>query len=156
MRFRDRVVLVTGGGSGIGRATALAFGKEGATVVVAGRTEETLAETVELAGGGASLVVADVTDEADAARMVDTVVERHGRLDVAFNNAGIGAPGRLADLDKETWDRVLAVNLTGVWLSMKYEIARMREQGGGVIVNAASTLGAHRRAWAPTSPPRRP
>ncbi|MFI6594794.1 SDR family NAD(P)-dependent oxidoreductase [Nonomuraea sp. NPDC050536] len=146
MRFRDRVVLVTGGGSGIGRATAQAFGKEGATVVVAGRTEQSLAETVELVGGGASLVVADVTDEADATRMVRTVVERHGRLDIAFNNAGIGAPGRLADLDKETWDRVLAVNLTGVWLSMKYEIAQMREQGGGVIVNAASTLGAHRRA----------
>ncbi|WP_214317610.1 SDR family NAD(P)-dependent oxidoreductase [Nonomuraea sediminis] len=145
MRFHDRVVLVTGGGSGIGQATARAFGREGATVVVAGRTEKSLAETVESVGGDASLVVADVTDEADAERMVATVVERHGRLDIAFNNAGIGTLGHVADMDREIWDRVLAVNLTGVWLSMKYEIARMREQGGGIIVNNSSNLGAHRR-----------
>jgi NAD(P)-dependent dehydrogenase (short-subunit alcohol dehydrogenase family) len=148
MRFRDRVVLVTGGGSGIGRATARAFAREGAAVVVAGRTAEPLAETVRLIeadGGAAGHVVADVTEEQGAARMVAAAVEQRGRLDIAFNNAGTVSAGKVADLDRETWDRVMAVNLTGVWLSMKYEIALMREQGGGVIVNNSSNLGAHRR-----------
>ncbi|MBT2226731.1 SDR family NAD(P)-dependent oxidoreductase [Nonomuraea sp. NEAU-A123] len=148
MKFLDQVVLVTGGGSGIGRATARAFAREGAVVVVAGRGAEPLAETVKLIeadGGVAAPVTADVTDEGDAARMVAEVVERYGRLDVAFNNAGMVSAGKVADLDREIWDGVLAVNLTGVWLSMKYEIAQMREQGGGVIINTSSNLGAHRR-----------
>ena len=145
-RFTGKVVLVTGGGSGIGRATALAFAREGATVVVAGRRPEPLAGTVALvaaAGGRASAVTADVTREADAARMARTVVERHGRLDVAFNNAGIFAAGPVTELDEAAWSALLATNLTGVWLSMKHEIPHMQAGGGGAIVNMASTVGAH-------------
>ncbi|WP_084957124.1 SDR family NAD(P)-dependent oxidoreductase [Thermoactinospora rubra] len=148
-RFTGKVVLVTGGGSGIGRATARAFAREGATVVVAGTTEERLAETVKLVeedGGRASYVVADVTREEDVARMVDTAVDRHGGLHVAHNNAGILGPvGPLADLDAAEWRRVLEVNVTGVFLSMKHEIRHMRANGGGAIVNTASNIGAHGR-----------
>lgn len=145
MKFRDKVVLVTGGGSGIGRATAQAFAREGGTVVIAGRDEKRLAETAEQIGGDTGWVAADVSSDADVARLVATVVERHGRLDVAFNNAGIFAGGTFDGLDPADWERLLAVNVTGVWLSMKHEIAHMRQQGGGVIVNTASNIGAHRR-----------
>jgi NAD(P)-dependent dehydrogenase (short-subunit alcohol dehydrogenase family) len=148
MRFAHEVVLVTGGGSGIGRAVALAFAAQGATVVVAGRSAEPLIQTVKLvedAGGVASAVTADVTSEDDVAAMVDTVVRRHGGLHVAFNNAGVFVPGGVADLSAAGWARAVDVNLTGVWLCMKHEIAHMRASGGGAIVNTASTLGAHGR-----------
>ncbi|MGW4470877.1 SDR family NAD(P)-dependent oxidoreductase [Nonomuraea sp. NPDC004354] len=147
MRFKGKVVLVTGGGSGIGRASAQAFAGEGATVVVAGRSVEPLLETVRLveeAGGTAGHVRADVTRAADAEAMVAEVVARYGRLDVAFNNAGVFAGGAVTDLDERTWAHVMDVNVTGVWLSMKYEIEHMRRNGGGVIVNTASNLGAHK------------
>jgi NAD(P)-dependent dehydrogenase (short-subunit alcohol dehydrogenase family) len=139
---------VTGGGSGIGRAAALAFAAEGAVVAVAGRSLEPLAETVKLietAGGVASAVPTDVTEESEVAAMVETVVDRHGGLDVAFNNAGLFVPGSAADLSAGDWARAVDVNLTGVWLSMKHEIAYLRTHGGGTIVNNASTLGAHGR-----------
>ncbi|HEX6359184.1 SDR family NAD(P)-dependent oxidoreductase [Actinophytocola sp.] len=148
MRFSDKVVLVTGGGGGIGRATALAFAAEGATVSVAGRAAEPLAQTVKLietAGGAASAVIADVTREDEVAAMVETVVRRHDGLHVAFNNAGVFVPGGVVDLSVPEWTRAIDVNLTGVWLSMKHEIAHMRARGGGAIVNNASTLGAHGR-----------
>ena len=148
MRFMDKVVLVTGGGSGIGRATALAFAAEGAAVVVAGRSPEPLAHTVKLvetAGGVASAVTADVTREADVARLVETTVTRHGGLHVAFNNVGVLVPGGVADLSSADWARAVEVNLTSVWLSMKHEISHMRTHGGGAIVNTASNLGAHGR-----------
>jgi NAD(P)-dependent dehydrogenase (short-subunit alcohol dehydrogenase family) len=146
-RFTDQVVLVTGGSSGIGRATAVAFAREGAVVVVAGRDEARLAETVgviEADGGRADYVVADVTRDARA--MVATTVRRHGGLHVAFNNAGVlGTPAPTADVDEDDWDAVIATNLTGTWLSMKHEIAHMRANDGGVIVNMASNIGAHGR-----------
>ncbi|MDR0346551.1 MAG: SDR family oxidoreductase, partial [Nocardiopsaceae bacterium] len=141
-------VLITGGGSGIGRATAIAFAAEGATVAVAGRRPRPLAETVRLIrdrGGQASAVAADVSSPADAERVVSMTVSRHGGLHVAFNNAGIIAAGPLAGMDQAAWDRQLAVNLTGVFLTMKHEIAHMRASGGGVIINTASNLGAHMR-----------
>ncbi|MGX4653939.1 glucose 1-dehydrogenase [Micromonospora sp. SCSIO 07396] len=148
-RFTDKVVLVTGGGSGIGRATAQAFAREDATVVVAGRDADKLEQTVKLItvdGGAASAVVADITRSDDVAALVHATVERHGGLHIAFNNAGTaGRPGPLADLDEEVWDTVVATNLTGLFLCMKYEIAHMREHGGGVIVNMASNIGAHGR-----------
>jgi NAD(P)-dependent dehydrogenase (short-subunit alcohol dehydrogenase family) len=148
MRFVDQVVLVTGGGSGIGRAAAEAFAAEGATVAVAGRSAEPLAQTVKLVesgGGTASLVVADVTREDDVAALVETVVRRHGGLHVAFNNAGVFVGGGVADLSLAEWSRAVDANLTGTWLSMKHEIAHMRAHGGGTIVNTASNLGAHGR-----------
>jgi NAD(P)-dependent dehydrogenase (short-subunit alcohol dehydrogenase family) len=147
-RFQGKVVLVTGGGSGVGRAVARAFAAEGATVVVVGRSEAPLAETValvEAAGGRAGAVTADVTRDEDAAAMVATTVERYGGLDVAFNNAGVVAAGMLADLAEEDWHRVLAANVTGVFHSMKHEIRHLRAHGGGTIVNTSSSIGAHRR-----------
>lgn len=145
-RFAGKVVLVTGGGSGIGRATAGAFAAEGATVVVAGRDERRLASAVREIGGGASAVTVDVTDSADVARMVDTVVARHGGLDVAFNNAGIlGSPAAAADLGEDDFAAVLDTNVTGTWLCLKHEVAHMRAHGGGAIVNMASNIGAHGR-----------
>jgi NAD(P)-dependent dehydrogenase (short-subunit alcohol dehydrogenase family) len=145
--FADKVVVVTGGGSGIGRATAVAFAHEGATVVVAGRGVQGLAETVtliEAEGGRASAVATDVTVEEQVALLVTTTVEQHGRLDIAFNNAGYFAPpAKVADLDEETWQTMFAVNVTGLWLCMKHEITYMREQGGGTIINTLSNIGAH-------------
>lgn len=146
IRFLDRVVLVTGGGSGIGRATARAFAREGATVVVAGRRREPLDETVTLItadGGHTDQVTADLTRPDDAARLVDTIVRRHGALHIAVNNAGLARPGTVADLSFDDWSELLATNLTGVWTAMKHEIAHMREHGAGVIVNTSANLGAH-------------
>ena len=145
-RFAGKVVLVTGGGSGIGLATAKAFAAEGATVAVAGRDEQRLASAVKEIGDAASAVTVDVTDSADVARMVATVVERHGGLDVAVNNAGIlGSPAPAADLDEDAFGAVIGTNLTGTWLCLKHEVAHMRAHGGGAIVTIASNIGAHGR-----------
>lgn len=147
-RFTGKIVLITGGGSGIGRAAALAFASEGATVAVAGRRHEPLDQTVQLIkdkGGCASAVAADIASPADAGRLVAATVDRHGGLHIAFNNAGIIEAGPLAEMEQAAWDRLLAVNLTGVFLTMKHEINHMRGSGGGVIVNTASSLGAHMR-----------
>ncbi len=145
-RFTGKVVLVTGGGSGIGRATARAFAAEGATVVVAGRDEQRLTSAVREIGGDASAVTVDVTDSADVARMVEMVVARHGGLDVAFNNAGVlGSPAPAADLGEDDFGAVLGTNVTGTWLCLKHEVAHMRAHGGGAIVNMASNIGAHGR-----------
>jgi NAD(P)-dependent dehydrogenase (short-subunit alcohol dehydrogenase family) len=147
-RFTGKVVMITGGGSGIGRAAALAFAREGATVVVAGRNPGHLDHTVRLIegeSGQASSIAADVSFAADAARLVTTTVQRHGGLHIAFNNAGTLEAGPLAEMDEAAWDRQLAVNLTGVFLMMKQEITHMRPNGGGAIINTASTIGAHMR-----------
>ncbi|MFC8897280.1 SDR family NAD(P)-dependent oxidoreductase [Streptomyces cinereoruber] len=149
-RFTDRVVLVTGAGSGLGRAVALAFAAEGAKVVAAGRTAETLEETVALigaAGGTAAAVTADVTDAASTRELVRRTVELFGGLDVAVNNAGIfrGGGHSAADLPLEDWKALLDVNVTGVLHALQAEVAHMRAHGGGAIVNVSSNLGAHVR-----------
>lgn len=143
--FQDKVVLITGGTSGIGRATALAFAGEGAKVVVAGRRENEGAESVALveqAGGQGLFVRADVSVEEDVASMIAQTVEAFGRLDFAFNNAGVfPEPGPLTEVTTETIDRILAVNVRGVALCMKHEIPAILTSGGGSIVNTASFLG---------------
>ncbi|SEE41725.1 SDR family NAD(P)-dependent oxidoreductase [Streptomyces sp. Ag109_O5-10] len=148
-RFKDKVVVVTGAGAGIGRASARAFAREGATVVAAGARPESVEETARLVaadGGTAAAVVADVTRPEDMERLVRTTVERHGGLHVAHNNAGVfGRPTPVADLDLSAWRSVLDVNLNGVLLSMQQEIRHMRAHGGGVIVNTASNIGYHGR-----------
>ncbi|MCY0926729.1 glucose 1-dehydrogenase [Streptomyces sp. H27-H1] len=149
-RFTGKSVLVTGAGSGIGRAVALAFAAEGAAVAVAGRTAAPLDETVELIekeGGRAVAVTADVTRSEDVRAMVRRTVEHFGGLDVAVNNAGVfRGGGPVADLAEEDWRSLLDTNVTGVLLSLQAEIAAMRDQpGGGAIVNISSNLGAHAR-----------
>ncbi|MFD8412542.1 SDR family NAD(P)-dependent oxidoreductase [Streptomyces sp. NPDC059650] len=152
-RFDGQVVLVTGGGEGIGRAAAVAFARLGAVVVVAGRHQETLEGTVKLIrdeGGRADSIVADVSDTTGddavgtgAVYVVAETVRRHGALNVAFNNTTeLGPHQPVADIDETVWARTLTANLTGVWLSMKHEIAHMEKAGGGVIVNTASNIGA--------------
>ncbi|RSN02948.1 short-chain dehydrogenase [Nonomuraea sp. WAC 01424] len=149
MVFEGKVAIVTGGGGVVGRAAALAYARAGASVLVAGRDTGRLGEVVkeiEAEGGRAAGFAVDVTDSASVAAMVEAAVTRYGGLDVALNAAGVfGMLAPVADYDEDTWDTVLAVNLKGVFLSMKHEIAYMREHGGGTIVNVASNLGAHWR-----------
>ncbi|OXY94055.1 SDR family NAD(P)-dependent oxidoreductase [Streptomyces diastatochromogenes] len=147
-RFTGRTALVTGAGSGIGRAVALALAAEGAQVVVAGRRREPLDETVRLIeerGGKALAVTADVSRADDAEALVRAAVGQFGSLDVAVNNAGVFRGGQpLADLPEEDWHTQLAVNVTGVHLALQAQIRRMRTQpSGGAIVNVSSTFGLH-------------
>ena len=143
--FRDKVALVTGGSSGIGRATSLAFARQGAMVAIADRDPTGAAETarmIEDIGGSATVFELDVTRAAEVASLVERVVQTYGRLDCAFNNAGIGGNvAKTADYPEEEWDRTIDVNLKGVWLCMKYEIPVMEKQGSGAIVNTASIYG---------------
>jgi NAD(P)-dependent dehydrogenase (short-subunit alcohol dehydrogenase family) len=145
LSLSGKVVLITGGGSGIGRASALAFAAEGVKVVIADIDEKGGKQTVSLIqekGGQAIFQKADVSKSEDAEGMVHTTVKQYGSLDYAFNNAGIEGPdASIIDHSEEEWDQVVRINLKGVWLSMKYEIPQMLNQGKGVIVNNASILG---------------
>ena len=143
--FNDKVALVTGGGSGMGRATAKAFAKAGAKVVVADISDKSVHATVDeiVKGSGKALgICCDVANEAQVAAMVKQAVSTFGRLDAAFNNAGVQSPiAETADASGEEFDRVMAINLRGVWNCMKYELLQMREQGSGAIVNCSSLGG---------------
>jgi len=143
--FAGKVALVTGGSSGIGRATAIKFGERGAKVVVAARREKEGKETVEMikkAGGEAMFVQTDVRIASQVENMVNQTVKKYGRLDIAFNNAGVGGiMARLVRTTEELFDELVDTNFKGVWLSMKYEIPVMQKQGGGVIINNASIAG---------------
>jgi NAD(P)-dependent dehydrogenase (short-subunit alcohol dehydrogenase family) len=144
--LRGKVAIVTGGTSGIGREAAVLFAKAGAKVVVAGRREAEGKETIDLiraAGGDGLFVKTDVSRAADVRALVQKTVEKFGRLDVAFNNAGIeGSWSPIAEQSEEDWDSTIDINLKGVWLCLKYEIQQMLKQGGGgAIVNMASVAG---------------
>lgn len=143
--FTDKVVLITGAGNGIGRATAIAFGQQGASVVVADMSRSAGEETTALitqAGGIATFILCDVTKDQDVQSMVDGTIETYGKLDIAFNNAGIEIEhSKLADGDEATYDKIMDVNVKGVWRCMKYQIPALLKQSTSAIVNTASIAG---------------
>ena len=143
--FGGKVAMVTGAGSGIGRATAMAFAREGAKVVVADIGVDGGEETERIirdSGGEAIFVKTDVTVASQVAALINTAVQTYGRLDCAANTAGITQPvAPTHELQEELWDRVISINLKGVWLCMRYQIAQMLRQGGGAIVNTSSSVG---------------
>jgi len=144
MKLMNKVAVITGAGSGIGRTTALLFAKEGAKVVVADLNENGGNKTVEAikkAEGNAALVLTDVSDAYSVKKLVKSVVDMHGRLDILINVAGVFAEGNVVNTSETVWDHVLGVNLSGVYLCMKYCIPVMINSGGGVIVNVASEAG---------------
>jgi NAD(P)-dependent dehydrogenase (short-subunit alcohol dehydrogenase family) len=141
--LEGKTALVTGGGSGIGRATALAFAREGARVAIVDYVPEGRNQTLNMIKeiGDGRFFKADVSKPDEVRRAVEQTVEAYGRLASAFNNAGIEGGARTDPWDQENWHRVIAINLTGVFLSMQYEVERMLKQGGGTIVNTSSILG---------------
>jgi NAD(P)-dependent dehydrogenase (short-subunit alcohol dehydrogenase family) len=145
MRLKGKVALITGGGSGMGRAASLLFAREGAKIAAIDITEASAAETarmIKAAGGEAISLRADVSDSEGARAMVEETVRAFGGLDVLYNNAGIeGESGFIAQLSEDAFDRVIAINLRGVWLGMKYALPRIVERGGGAIINTASVAG---------------
>ncbi len=149
MRLAGKVCIVTGGASGIGRATCLLFAAEGAKVVVADKSREAALSVAREAGEAAIAILADVSDSQSVRAMLNQTVDHFGRLDVLVNNAGYGIPGSVVETDEADWDALMAVNLNGVFYGCKYAIPIMREHGGGVIVNTASvvaTVGIRDRA----------
>lgn len=144
MSFDGKVALVTGGTSGIGRETAIQFAKAGARVVLAGRRKEqgaAVVNEIKSAGGEARFVQTDVTKEDQVKNLVEETVQHFGRLDIAFNNAGIEHGGPVTEFTEEDYRKVFDINVLGVFLSQKYEIPAMLKFGGGVIINTSSTLG---------------
>ena len=146
MEFKNKVVLITGAGSGIGRVTAHAFAKEGATVVVSDINEEggneTVAQITSMSEAKAVFIKCDVSKFEEVQNLIHTTVEKFGKLDIAINNAGIGThPAKTAKTSLENWDKTMAINATGVFYCMKLELEQMLKQGGGVIINTASVAG---------------
>ena len=144
MRLEGKVAIITGAASGIGKATALLFAKEGATVVVADLDEaggNEVVEQINADGGKATFVRTDVTEAADIQAMVKSTIDAYGKIDVLFNNAGIAMRLPVTDLPEEDWDRCVDINLKGVFLGSKYAIPEMIKNGGGSIINMASIYG---------------
>ncbi|WP_208344997.1 SDR family NAD(P)-dependent oxidoreductase, partial [Aetokthonos hydrillicola] len=139
-----KVALVTGASSGIGQATAIAFARSGAKVVLASRRVtkgENTACRIQEAGGEAIFVKTDISKDAEVKALVNKTMDVYGRLDFACNNAGVPACGKLTEMSEDEWDQVINVNLKGIWLSLKYEIPAILKQGGGAIINVASGAG---------------
>jgi NAD(P)-dependent dehydrogenase (short-subunit alcohol dehydrogenase family) len=154
MQLQDKVALITGAGSGIGQAMAILFAQEGARVIIADQEpssgEETLA-AIRRNQGEALFIKGDVSNASHAMQMVQAAVTNYNRLDILVNNAGVLITGTVVDMDEDDWNRLMAINLTGVFLCSKYAIPIMAAQGGGVILNIASTAGLgsgyHRAAY---------
>lgn len=144
MSFEGKVVLVTGGTSGIGQETARQFAQQGARVVIAGRREAegtAVVEAIRSAGGEAVFVKTDVTQESDVKQLVEQTLQHFGRLDIAFNNAGVEQVAPVIEFDESAYRHVFDINVLGVFFSQKYEIPAMLKSGGGVIVNTSSIVG---------------
>jgi NAD(P)-dependent dehydrogenase (short-subunit alcohol dehydrogenase family) len=143
--WTEEVALVTGASAGIGRAAAIAFAEEGARVIVSdvhAEEGEATARMIRESEGEAEFIAADVSKPDDVANLIHQIMKRHGRLDFAFNNAGIeGVMANTADCTEENWDKTIAINLKGVWLCMKHELKHMLEREAGAIVNCASVAG---------------
>jgi NAD(P)-dependent dehydrogenase (short-subunit alcohol dehydrogenase family) len=142
--FNGKVALVTGGTSGIGKATAIAFAKAGAKVVLSGRREaegQAVVAEIKKAGGVAHFIQADVAKEADVKRLVEATLAKFGRLDIAFNNAGVESMGPITEVSEAEYRRIFDINVWGVIASMKYEIPAMLKTGGGAIINTSSIAG---------------
>lgn len=142
-QFENKIAIVTGGSFGIGRAAAIAFANKGAKVAIVDFVEDNVTlDEIKSSGGEAIFIRCDVSKDEEVSKMVETVVTTFGRLDYAFNNAGVeGITAPVQECTEENWERTVGVNLKGVWLCMKYEIAHMLRQGKGAIVNNASIAG---------------
>ncbi|MCD9020657.1 SDR family NAD(P)-dependent oxidoreductase [Cohnella silvisoli] len=152
MRLQDKVILITGSGSGIGKSTAQLFAREGAQVIVndldAAKGNETVSE-ITAAGGSAHFIQADVTQPESVKQMVDEIIQLHGRIDVLFNNAGISGVGALHEVEPDVWDRIMSINIKGVYLPSKYVVHHMMDRKSGSIINMSSCvaeIGLARRA----------
>ena len=144
MRLKGKVAVITGGASGIGRATCILFAKEGASVVVsdiADKAGEELLALIKQSGGKAAYVHCDITKEADAKNLIERAVKEYGRLDILYNNAGIGMVKSLPEMTEQEWDRIFNLNVKGAFFCSKYAIPQMKKQGGGTIINTASNWG---------------
>ena len=139
MRLKDKIAIITGGGSGIGAATAKRFVEEGATVIVADKNFKAAEAIATALGQSARGLACDVSKSDDVRAMIDGTVKRHGRLDILVNNAGYGIKGSVVETSEADWDALMSVNIKGVFLGCKYAIPVMAAQGGGAIVNTAST-----------------
>ncbi|MGQ0792858.1 MAG: SDR family NAD(P)-dependent oxidoreductase [Deltaproteobacteria bacterium] len=144
MKLKDKVALITGGSLGLGKYTAILFAQEGARVLITGRTEKTLREAVEEAkkqGAHIDYLVSDVAKEADCKSAVDYTINKYGRIDILFNNAGVLPVGTTHETSVEDWDRVFNINVKGTWLMSKFSIPHMLNRGYGCIINNSSILG---------------
>lgn len=144
MKLKEKIAVITGAGSGIGEAIAIRFAKEGATVVLVGKTKSNLERTYDKLAPYSSqsmIYEVDVTDEAGMKQLFKDVYDRFGRIDIVVNNAGIGLAATVTETSSEDWDKLMNVNVKGVFFGCKYSIPYMQKQGGGVIINMASVAG---------------